>query len=295
MSLVSICIPSYKPEYFELCLASAIAQTYPNTEIIVSDQCPTEGIRQICDKFPGKVKYSRNPESGAQNNILRLIDLAQGHYIKYLLDDDILHPFCVQHLVEALETTADQNTKLSFSPRDLIDPNNKFLEHINLLEVKDTIQVFDGSRVIQGMVVLLSNFVGEMTTTLFRKEDCYDAQRRNVIFDFGGQRYHGLGDVSAWLHMASKGNVAVHPATLSYFRQHAQANSNPAMNPGFIYAITDWELAVRNAAAGGYLDRPSASQAYQNIIRSYRYWIGLFPQLGNELPRLERLAGGLAA
>jgi cellulose synthase/poly-beta-1,6-N-acetylglucosamine synthase-like glycosyltransferase len=56
---VSIVIPSYKAEHFEQCLRSAIGQTYPNTEILVSDNCPLDAIRDICARFPGVI-YQRN-------------------------------------------------------------------------------------------------------------------------------------------------------------------------------------------------------------------------------------------
>ena len=41
--LVSICIPSYnQPRFFEMALQSALAQTYPNIEIIVGDDSTNE-------------------------------------------------------------------------------------------------------------------------------------------------------------------------------------------------------------------------------------------------------------
>jgi glycosyltransferase involved in cell wall biosynthesis len=46
--LVSIVIPSYKPEFFEQTLRSALGQTYPNIQVLVLDNCPDEGIKNIC-------------------------------------------------------------------------------------------------------------------------------------------------------------------------------------------------------------------------------------------------------
>jgi glycosyltransferase involved in cell wall biosynthesis len=107
---VSICIPSYKATHFKECLTSAIAQTYKNIEIIVSDDCPNDDIKCICEQFNGQVRYIRNPNPGGsgRNNINHLCAISRGEYLKFLFDDDILNPFCVHNLVESLDATADE-------------------------------------------------------------------------------------------------------------------------------------------------------------------------------------------
>lgn len=125
MPRVSICIPAYKPDFFELALKSAIAQSFDDTEIIVSDDCPTDAIEKICQRYSGVVQYSRNPDPAEYKNVIRLAGLASGEYIKYLFDDDVLNPFCIQYLLQALETTQNRGTKLAFSPRYFIDERNQ--------------------------------------------------------------------------------------------------------------------------------------------------------------------------
>ena len=82
---VSIVIPSYKPGHFEQCLRSAIGQTYPNIEIMVSDNCPTEEIRDICARYP-QVIYQRNVAI-REDNLLSCFYSGKGQYIKPLFDD----------------------------------------------------------------------------------------------------------------------------------------------------------------------------------------------------------------
>ncbi len=294
MPRVSICIPSYKPRHFELCLASAIAQTFPDIEIIVSDDCPTDEIERICEKFPGRVQYSRNPNPGSKNNVIRLMSLAQGDYIKFLLDDDILHPFCVQNLLEALEATKAENTTLAFSPRDLIDENNNILSNVNVLKISGGIKIIDGAECIQLMTANAKNFIGEFSTVMFRRTDALAAATGSLL-DFGDVTSRGLGDVFAWVNLASKGNVVAHPATLSYFRQHQGSNSDPAANPDFIYCITDWEIIINQVKASGHLPAGMYPLAYNSLIRDYRYWLPRFPQLAGDVARFERLLTEVAA
>lgn len=293
MPRVSICIPSYKPGHFEICLASAVAQTFQDIEIIVSDDCPTDAIERICEKFPGRVQYSRNPNPGSKRNMLRLIELAKGEYIKFLLDDDLLHPFCVQYLVEALEATRAQNTTLAFSPRDLIDQNNGFLSHVNMLKIAGSVRVINGRECIQVMAANARNVIGELTTVMFRRADAILPS--GSLLDFGDFTSRGLGDVIAWINLAAKGNVVAHPVTLSYFRQHQGSNSDPAANPEFIYSITEWEVIVDYVTRAGWLSADQLPLTYNSLLREYRYWAPRFPQLQNDILRFERHLTEIAA
>ena len=83
---VSIVIPSYKAVHFEACLRSAIGQSYLNTEILVSDNCPTEDIKEICARFPGVI-YQRSSVL-REDNVLSALYSGKGVYIKPLFDDD---------------------------------------------------------------------------------------------------------------------------------------------------------------------------------------------------------------
>lgn len=107
--LVSIIIPTYKRDkLLEKALQSAINQTYSNLEIIVvDDNEPNTEYRartkQILDKYKRnvKVKYiGLEKNSGgcvARNTGL---NAAQGQYVNFLDDDDILHPNKIENQVE---------------------------------------------------------------------------------------------------------------------------------------------------------------------------------------------------
>ena len=296
MPRVSICIPAYKPRHFEICLASAVAQTYRDFEIIVSDDCRTEEIKAICDKFPGWVKYSRNPTPGGRANILRLMDLAQGEYIKFLFDDDLLDPFCVQLLVQALETTRSQNTRFAYSPRSIIDADNNIMQNINLLNITGPgISVLKGAKCVQLIATNCSNFVGEFTTVLFRRSECFDENGRNTLLHFPEKPSRALGDAIAWVNMAQRGDVAIHPSTLSYFRQHKGSNSDANANPDFFYVISEWEDIVEHARARGYLPGPQLAQAYQSLLRIYQIWAPRFPELEERMRNIRQQLGAVPA
>ena len=286
MPRVSICIPAYNPEYFEISLRSAIGQTFSDVEILVSDDCRTEAIKDICDRFPGLVTYSRNPSPGALNNILRLINIAEGEYIKFVFDDDVLNPFCVQYLLEALEGTRQHNTNLAFSPRYFIDGNGQTTGLTNPFKTENGIKLIRGSDFIRQTAMQHHNLIGEYTTVLFRKADCFDADGKFRFFDPAG---YDLPDLNAWLDLAARGDFVVHPLPLSYFRKHDQATSNPANSPDFVHCILYYEKVLNSAVKNGFVTGNDISAAYQKLIGVYRYWEKQFPELTESIQRFEAI------
>ena len=55
MFAVSVIVPNYNNEqYIQQCLESILAQTYPIKEIVVYDDCSTDGSKDILDRFAAK-------------------------------------------------------------------------------------------------------------------------------------------------------------------------------------------------------------------------------------------------
>lgn len=289
MPQVSICIPAYKPDFFETSLRSALAQTFTDLEIIVSDDCPDQSIKQICDKFPGHINYSRNPDPGPEKNLLRLFELARGEYIKFLFDDDILHPFCVQFLLDLLTATQDNKTTLAFSPRHIIDENNYSIELVDHFRASEGVKLINGLDFIRITAINHINLVGEFTSVLFRKKDAYDSQGSFRLFTMEEGICPALPDLSAWISLAQQGNLIVCSTPLSYFRRHEKATSNPAINPRFIAAVTYYEDVLNFALDQKLLSSSDTALARRSLIRHYDQWLGTYPQLAQRISRINSL------
>jgi glycosyltransferase involved in cell wall biosynthesis len=109
--LVSICIPSYNhAQYLPATLDSALAQTYPNVEIIVLDDGSKDESLKIARnyeaRFPDRVKVYTHP-NGANLGISRTVNAAfahsRGKYWMGLPSDDILYPDKIEKQVAFLE------------------------------------------------------------------------------------------------------------------------------------------------------------------------------------------------
>lgn len=296
MDLVSICIPAFKAGHFRESLTSAIAQTHPLVEILVSDDSHDDQIRTICEQFPQQVTYLRNPTPGGRgrNNFRHLLRVARGEYIKFLFDDDILHPFCVQYLMQALKCSAGHGSVLAFSPRDLIDAANNRICALNVLNIRE-LTVIPGDRLITFMALNQTNPIGEFTTVLFRRADLLGADGQGDALAVDGEQWMGLGDVAAWVNLALMGAVVAHPGTLSYFRHHANSNSNAAVNPDLISGITDWRKVLDFAHRRGFVDDAQVRQGYARLINLYRGWLGRFPSLEGDIAQAAAVLAALPA
>ena len=91
MPEISICIPAYKNPYgIARLLESVKAQTYPDYEVVVTDDSPDESVRDavMAAGIPG-LRYEKNPvRQGAAGNWNRAVRLARGNWIKMMHHDD---------------------------------------------------------------------------------------------------------------------------------------------------------------------------------------------------------------
>ncbi len=93
--LVSILIPASDPLALETTLASALAQTYANCEVIVSDASPHGACHALLKpwlKAHRRLRYGRAPGLGALDNLNHCLALALGEYIAVAPPGDTLAP-----------------------------------------------------------------------------------------------------------------------------------------------------------------------------------------------------------
>lgn len=223
--LVSIAIPAYNPTYFRQCLESAVNQTYRNLEIIISDDCPSDNIQRITSEFAeydNRIKYARNPSEDAgkdlgHSNYIASAQRSTGEFLKFLNDDDYLHPDCVSRMVDAFRKYPD--ISLVTSKRQRVDGSNQFLPDIPATQSPvNQDSLIDGLSLGRAVIASRLNFIGEPTTAMFRKSDILEM--KPDFFCMDKQQMKGISDIALWLNLMTKGNVIYLTDTLSYFRCH---------------------------------------------------------------------------
>lgn len=123
--LVTIGIPTYnRPEGLRRVLEAALAQTWPDLEIIVSDNAsPNPEVAAVIAEFMARdqrLQAFRQPENvGAFRNFLFVLERASGEFFMWLADDDAIAPHFVRSCVETLEAHPD--SVLALTPVEVFD------------------------------------------------------------------------------------------------------------------------------------------------------------------------------
>lgn len=250
--LVSILIPAYSAEFFKEAIDSALNQTYQNIEVVVTDDSESGEIETIVKSLAGigkQINYVRNIErEGGLNNYLKLYSLANGQYIKFLNDDDMLLSTCVERMVNIL--SSKPSVTLVTSRRQRIDECSQVLKDIPATR---PITKFDceleSISCANALSALQANFIGEPSTVMFRKVDLSWVQPH--FMSFGGSVAFGAGDVAMWLNLLSRGNAYYISSPLSLFRVHGnQRQNNPDVRER---VITTWKNFTLHAQRLGLM------------------------------------------
>jgi glycosyltransferase involved in cell wall biosynthesis len=259
---VSILIPTYnRPHFFELALKSALAQTYPNIEIIICDDSTNDEtadrVKPYLSQYPN-IRYRKNETTlGQFANDLQLFDLATGDYINYLMDDDLFHPEKIEKMMAYFLQDEKEEITLVTSHRQIIDEQGEIRPDWPV-----TMKLFDQDTILDGKqfgnFVLRFNFncIGEPTTVLFRKKDLFEP-----FGVFCGRDYGCNVDMATWLNLLSKGKIVYIAETLSYFRIHSGQQLHSLEK--IIQGITDYAHEILNAPTRGFFQD---SKHYQKAV-----------------------------
>ncbi len=175
--LVSVLMPTCdNPEYFTLALESVLNQTYKNIEIIIGDFSTSDNTEKLLmDRYIKKnnnIIYFHDKNSMNQiNNNKKLLEIAQGKYVNYLIDYDIFEPNRIEKMINYFIQDNNEEISLITSHITAIDNDGNagdIISKTNEIIKEDTIT--DG--VGFGNLILKNNlnFILEPTAILFRKK-----------------------------------------------------------------------------------------------------------------------------
>lgn len=270
--LVSIVIPAYKPRFFERALRSALEQTWPALEVVVCDDSNGPQIEAMVQAASGAarcpVRYLRNsPRLGELGSTRRGTELATGHYIKFLHDDDVLEPECVATLVAAIESAP--GIALASSRRRRIGELGRRLPDVLATQYPFAGNVrIDGPGLVSFLADHTVNFIGEPSCVLCRRADLLAL---GDLTRLGGRPVPWVGDLALYARLLQTGDLALLSTPLSGFRVsrqqfsqrgRLQAGIGEEGHAAFRQAVRDLGWYRDGAAAGevrvGPLDASSA-------------------------------------
>lgn len=283
---VSILVPAWNHRHFlGSCLDSALAQSYEQVEVVVVDDCSTDGSHDIAlaaaERDP-RLKLWRNDENrGAFINSIRCLELATHEHVMFLGADDVLRESAVSRLVTAI--SSDPDAVISFGKFGHID------ERGDVLDLSAPGWWYQAGQALwQGrdagseMLRRCRNLIGSPTAVLFKRSALFVTD----ALPGGPVGRQPLFDVLWWLRILSRGAAAPVADVLSDRREHRSSTSNS--RGAHARLVAAWEGMILEGMELGLLDRPDYQrEAWSSLIllagglaaRPTR-WAGTWPSLG---------------
>jgi glycosyltransferase involved in cell wall biosynthesis len=127
---VSLGVPVYNGQRFiRATLDSLLAQTFTDFELIICDNCSTDGTESICREYAAKdtrVRYFRNERNlGPAPNYNRCFELSRGELFKWCAADDLCAPELLDQSIAMLD--ADPRLVAVYTRTVSIDPDGNEL------------------------------------------------------------------------------------------------------------------------------------------------------------------------
>jgi glycosyltransferase involved in cell wall biosynthesis len=255
--MVSVLVTAYNREDFLAeAIESVLAQTRPDFELIVSDDCSSDRTVEIANQYARRdprVRVSINERNlGDYGNRRQAATLARGRFLKYHDSDDVMYPHCLAVMVDALLKEPTAAFALSASHSWPGGPCPMLLTPRLAYE-----REFLG----QGLFQL------GPAAALFRT----DAFRTLGGFD---DTVHA-SDYLFWIRACALVNVLLVPGDLFYYRLHpGQEAAKPTNDIAFAHAAgCAWRMlnSAQCPLTGDALERAKRNFAYVQVRGVYRY------------------------
>ena len=200
--LVSIGMPVFnRPDSLSVAFNCIVSQTYPNLEIIVSDNCSPDPrvediVREFQQRYP-QIRYYRQPENkGAAQNFLFVLNQAKGKYFMWAADDDLFEIFYIEKLVDELEKVGPSFAAANFEAQYMDNNSIRF----DFFSEGTPFYRYQSNIPIERIRHILTHNYGNLIYSLYRKEIL---DQINLIF--------AQNEIPFLLQIAEKGNWRVLP------------------------------------------------------------------------------------
>jgi glycosyltransferase involved in cell wall biosynthesis len=213
---VSVCIPTFnRAGMLREAIASVLAQTWPDFELIVCDNASGDDTEAVVKSFADeRIAYYRNDcNIGQRPNWNRCLSLATGRYIALFFDDDMMMPDNLAEKVAVMEKHPEVG--LVHSKFHIVDPRGKILVHNTNKQCageqfSDSVHL--GREVLE--TLLRGYNIIHESTVMFRG-DCY--KRLGGFTD----RLSLAFDAEYWMRIASIYDIAFIAKPLVKWREHS--------------------------------------------------------------------------
>ncbi|MEL6779847.1 MAG: glycosyltransferase family 2 protein [Cyanobacteria bacterium J06597_16] len=259
MKKASIIIPLYNTErYVHDTLASALAQTYQNIEVIVVDDGSVDGGVDVCKSFNDPritiIQQKNRGLSGARNTG---IERATGDYIAFLDADDLWLPEKAAKHIQHLEDNPQVGASFSYSR--FIDEQARPLGLYQFSKTKN----------ITPLDFLCRTPIGNGSAAFFRKE-VFDAIRfqarlRNRVEDcYFDEAFRESQDVECWMRIALQTSWIIEgiPEALTLYRVNSEG-----ISANLTKKLDAWDRLLKKVHSYA----PEQMERWEKPAKAYHY------------------------
>lgn len=212
MAKVSILLPVYNAErYLRECIASVVKQRFTDFELLLGDDCSTDGTREIIQQFTDNRfrVFLRKTNSGLFPNLNALLKESRAPLVRILCQDDILEEACLEEEAPFFDTHPDIG--MSFCKPIIIDAGGIEIRKAALGDVPEVMppQMCMQHFFYHGCIP------GNLSTVCVRRK-CFDELGP---FDTS---YHVAADYQMWVRICAQKDLGVIHKHLVRLRSHSK-------------------------------------------------------------------------
>lgn len=201
---VSIVIPVYNgSDFLREAVDSALAQSWPNVEVIVVDDGSDDGGRteEIARSYGERIRYFRKENGGVASALNRGIREMEGEYFSWLSHDDVYYPGKIQTQMDFVRK--EGRDVILYADYDCIDRHSRILRTVRI--------PFIEPRALRAALI-----------TLYPVNGCTVLAPKSFLTAVGGfdERWKTTQDYDLWFRLAKHYDFLHIPEVLIQSRIH---------------------------------------------------------------------------
>lgn len=227
--MISVIVPNYNhAPYLQQRITSILGQTFPDFELILLDDCSTDGSREIMNGYSGNprvshIVFNESNSGSAFRQWDKGIALAQGEWIWVAESDDYAEPTFLERLMAEVSKVPD--SVLVYAATWWVDEQgNKMWE----TPQSGSVNIYNGVDFIRKKLAVC-NSIANVSECIFRR----DRFRPSETYRYENMRL--CGDWFFYVLLAEQGSVVEVAEPLSYYRQHSSNISSKAETQGLTF------------------------------------------------------------
>ena len=268
--LISIIIPVYNHEKFIAdTIESVIKQTYQNWEMLVVDDCSTDGSWNIIQEYAKKdsrIKIFRNEiNKGLIENWKFLIDNSKGEFVAFLEGDDIFYEKNLEKKIEIFEEYLEVG--MVYCNFNTIDETGNIL--IDNHYFKNNIKTFENEKIAPEDFILTRNAPMSSYSQVMIKREVLSISGYPRSLDAGAKVFLP-SDWDFNFRVSTKNNIYSSNEILLGYRKHSNNSSSKTI------AVSNQLLMILDEYEKEFQDNKAVLSAIQYMRGKTCYFNTLY-------------------